>query len=380
MSAYARHPATTIAGMGLTATLLLGACSAGASSAGAPGSAAAGSAAAGPAAGGRPAKEPASSPALLHLQSQKLVRTATLEVGVDDIGSRAGDVRRIAVQAGGAVIAEEISAVGSPPAPFAPAPSAPPEKPLQPTPLPQTPLTPTPLPGGSSPDSSPPGSGASPGDGAPVGGGRSSGTVAPRYDRGLLTIAVPAARLDPVLDQLSQLGSVTRRSSSSQDVTSTYVDTQSRLATMRSSIDRLRALMAQTTAIDQIVTLESELSRRLSDLESLQAQLAALDAQVTLSTVSVTLAAGVARTPGTGQGSGFLAGLRQGWTTFVDVLVAVLTVLGAALPFLGAVAVLAVPGVMWWRRRTRTPRELHPSPLPVPRTCEPQAEATKQQE
>lgn len=140
-------------------------------------------------------------------------------------------------------------------------------------------------------------------------------------------------------------------------MTSAYVDTQSRIGTMRASIDRLRALMGQTTGIDQIVRLETELSQRQADLESLEAKLANLDKQVTMSTVVVTLTSAGAGAVTTPEETGFVAGLRSGWRAFTGFFVGLLTVVGAVLPFLATLALLALPGFIWWRRRPRSGRQ-----------------------
>ena len=67
------------------------------------------------------------------------------------------------------------------------------------------------------------------------------------------------------------------RSSQSQDVTDAYTDTQARIEPMKDSIARVRALMAKATDLQQIVLLESELTRRQADLDSLHQRLAELD-------------------------------------------------------------------------------------------------------
>src|SRR5665647_984963 len=108
---------------------------------------------------------------------------------------------------------------------------------------------------------------------------------------GTLTLSVPADKLDVALDQLAngKIGTVLQRTTSAQDVTSQYVDTESRLKTMRASVDRVRALMAQAKDIGQVVALEGEMSRREADLESLESQLAALKTSVERSTLAVSL-------------------------------------------------------------------------------------------
>jgi hypothetical protein len=172
---------------------------------------------------------------------------------------------------------------------------------------------------------------------------------------GSITISVPSDKLDDTMKRLAELGEVVSRTTSSDDVTAQYVDTESRLATMRASVDRVRALMAQATKIEDIVALESELSRRQADLESLEAQLRALKDQVAQSPISVQLSAD--RSDLADSGGGFLAGLKSGWKAFTSSVVLLLTALGALLPFLATLALFALPLVWFVRRRTRGRRQ-----------------------
>jgi len=170
---------------------------------------------------------------------------------------------------------------------------------------------------------------------------------------GTLTLSVPADRLDTALDQLTRtVGTVLGRNVSSQDVTFQYVDTESRLKTMRASVDRVRALMVQAKDIGQVVVLESEMSRREADLESLESQLGALTTSVERSTLQVSLS-----TPGPRPvtNNGFVAGLRSGWDAFTASASRLLTAIGAVLPFAALFALVGAP-LMWWLRRPRANR------------------------
>jgi Domain of unknown function (DUF4349) len=168
---------------------------------------------------------------------------------------------------------------------------------------------------------------------------------------GTMTLSVPADKLDAALDQISrQVGTVLRRSTSAQDVTAQYVDTESRLKTMRASVARVRALMTQAKDLGQVVALESELSRRQADLESLESQLASLKNNVERSTLTVSLS-----TPGNEPetSTGFLGGLRSGWDAFTASAAGLLTAVGAVLPFAVFFALIGA-GVMWWLRRRKS--------------------------
>jgi hypothetical protein len=181
---------------------------------------------------------------------------------------------------------------------------------------------------------------------APTGTGGGSGDMG---GFGTMTLSVPADKLDAALDQLStQVGTVLRRTTSSQDVTAQYVDTESRLKTMRASVARVRALMTQARDIGQVVALESDLSRRQADLESLESQLGALKNSVERSTVTVSLSSPANQTA---TSTGFLAGLRAGWNAFAASASGLLTAIGAVLPFAVFVAIVGGTFLWWFRRR-----------------------------
>jgi hypothetical protein len=184
---------------------------------------------------------------------------------------------------------------------------------------------------------------------------------APPTTYGEMTISVPSDRLDRSLDALARVGTVVRRQSSSDNVRDEYVDTQSRVQTMRASVDRVRALMTKATDIAQVVTLESELSRREADLEALEAQLASLKDRVARSPIQVSLTASATVVkPKPDQDTGFLAGLTSGWRAFSSSVAALLTVVGALLPFVVVALVIGLP--VWWGVRRRRARRTQPAP------------------
>lgn len=172
-----------------------------------------------------------------------------------------------------------------------------------------------------------------------------------------LVVSVPTAKLDGALSQLEELGEVTERGMTSQDVTADYVDTTARIETLEASVDRVRELMGRAESIADVVALESDLSRREADLDALKAHAEALQGDVSRSSITVSLAEPAEKTepevraqegPG-----GFLDGLQDGWEAFTSAANAGLTAAGAALPFAGAAAV--VVGPFWLARRRRVP-------------------------
>ena len=179
---------------------------------------------------------------------------------------------------------------------------------------------------------------------------------------GEITISVPSAKLDAVVADLASVGTVLRSTTSSDDVGSQIVDTQSRLETMRVSVARVRAFLDQAKGLDQVVALEAELTRRQSDLEALEAQLASLKDSVAMSPVQVSLTTQPEVVQPKKADTGFLAGLHSGWDAFTGSAAVALTVVGAVLPFAVLLALVGVPVLVWLRRRR--PLAAPPAALP----------------
>ncbi|MFL6126074.1 DUF4349 domain-containing protein [Actinophytocola sp.] len=180
-----------------------------------------------------------------------------------------------------------------------------------------------------------------------------SGRENVRAGAATLTLLIPSDRFDRALDELGGLGRVTAQDQAAEDVTEQVVDLDSRVATQRASVDRVRALLARAGTVDEIVRIEQELTTREADLESLEQRRQALGGQVAMSTVTVRISkADAPPPPKQEERGGFLAGLSDGWDAFLDAGGVTLRVLGAVLPF---VFVLGVPAalVLRWRRRRR---------------------------
>ena len=178
-----------------------------------------------------------------------------------------------------------------------------------------------------------------------------------------LSLAVPADKLDGVLDQLSHLGtSLVKRELNTQDVTEQVVDVEARLATQRASVERIRALLARAASVSEIASVESELTSREATLESLEQQRNSLAGSVAMATVAMTVRSVAAPAPAEADHSGFLGGLAGGWHAFLVFGGGLLTVLGAIAPFLLFVVPLGWLG--WWLHRRR--RTGMPGPVPEP--------------
>ncbi len=185
-----------------------------------------------------------------------------------------------------------------------------------------------------------------------------------------LVLRVPVAEFDRVVGALRELGTVRTDSQQATDVTDQVVDVGSRVKSQQRSIDRLRTLLGQAKTVGEVMQVETELASREAELESLQARAAALDGQATLATIRVDFETPPAAGTDDSRhaGTGFLAGLRSGWSAFAVTGRAVLTAFGAAMPFLVALGLFVLVGVPLRRRlRERANRPSAPvEPTPPP--------------
>ncbi|MFE2291605.1 DUF4349 domain-containing protein [Streptomyces sp. NPDC059452] len=175
------------------------------------------------------------------------------------------------------------------------------------------------------------------------------------YETSHLVLRVPQESYQEVLRKLTGSGKLLSRSSNAKDVTGKVVDVESRIATQRASVKRVRALMEKAERITDVVTLEGELSSRQADLESLLAQQASLKDRTTLATITLDLTEPDApREDKEDDGPGFLDALGGGWDAFVTTLRWIAVAIGASAPFLATAAlVLVVWRVLRARRAAR---------------------------
>ena len=160
-----------------------------------------------------------------------------------------------------------------------------------------------------------------------------------------LTLRVPQSGLDSYLAGTEELGRVTSRSESAQDVTVSYQDTQTRLNTQLALMDRLQALITESADLSDLLALESQIADTQYQIDRLQSSLNTTDRQVTYSTVDITLREEktVELTDTTVSfGERILSAIQVGCETLVGFLGDMVVFLVAALPFIGIVVVVAI--------------------------------------
>ena len=177
-----------------------------------------------------------------------------------------------------------------------------------------------------------------------------------------LQLKIPVAAYDTTLATLSAaLGTQTSLTQHAQDVTQQVADVSSLVTSAQDAITQLQALLKRAGSVSDLLSVQEQINAQESSLEALQAQQRALTRETSYATVSVTLVSPQHRAQArhAKRQRGFVAGLATGWRTLRLVGSAILTALGAALPFAVIAAVLAAAGIAGRRRWPRLLRRGH---------------------
>lgn len=121
------------------------------------------------------------------------------------------------------------------------------------------------------------------------------GHLATARERTIVTeLRVPQEKLEATLAELMTLGSLERRSITTEDVASQLVDLQARLTNARKSEEALQALMERSGEIADVLAVSRELSTVRQSIEQMAAQQQALQTQVRYSTIRLSLRSAIA--------------------------------------------------------------------------------------
>jgi hypothetical protein len=190
----------------------------------------------------------------------------------------------------------------------------------------------------------------------------SSDTLSDPY--ATLVVRVPEQEFETAIKRFSKLGDVQTVSTSSEDVTSQFVDLQARLRHFRAVERRLAGFLQETTTVNQMLVVQDRIDEVQLTIEELTAQLKSMREQTTYGTLSVYLSekdSSAAVHAGNTFGGTF-------WNS-IDLLrdgarVAAL-VLTALLPFLAVLG--AIAAVVWYiiHRLRRSRRQAAQPTLPA---------------
>ena len=146
---------------------------------------------------------------------------------------------------------------------------------------------------------------------------------------GEYTVRIPAEKYDGFLGQSGELGYVTYRNETTEDIGERYYDTEARLKTQKTKQERLLELLSKAESMEDIIALENALSEVEYEIEQLTSTLNRYDSLVGFSTIYLTLnevhkvsnEPGVTNSLGQRMASGFASSLENLVDGFQDTLV-----------------------------------------------------------
>lgn len=106
-----------------------------------------------------------------------------------------------------------------------------------------------------------------------------------RYRSASLTVRIPAEQLDSFTASLTEFTNVVSSSRSAEDITLSYVDTETRITALETERDRLLELMEQAETMSDLLEIESRLTDVNYELERYGSRLRTMDNQVSYATI-----------------------------------------------------------------------------------------------
>lgn len=106
-----------------------------------------------------------------------------------------------------------------------------------------------------------------------------------RYRNASFTIRIPVEAADQFTQAVSGIANVVSQQTSRQDITLTYVSTESRVTALETEEARLLELLAQAQTMADLLEIEARLTEVRSELEDVASQLRLYDNQVDYATI-----------------------------------------------------------------------------------------------
>jgi hypothetical protein len=107
--------------------------------------------------------------------------------------------------------------------------------------------------------------------------------------RGQFTLRIPKTKFDGFILEVGSLGSITSKQISTDDVTSTYFDTQAHLKSLTIQEERLIELLKKTGELKDIIVVEKELTSVRYEIEGLTGNLKKWDNLIDFCTLNIEL-------------------------------------------------------------------------------------------
>lgn len=104
-----------------------------------------------------------------------------------------------------------------------------------------------------------------------------------------ITIRVPSKNYKAFIDEYSNIGNITSKNQSVDNITQTYYDTTSQVEGLEAEMVRLEEMMRQAVDIEDMITINQAITDLQSEINSLTTQIRTMDSDVAYSYVTLTL-------------------------------------------------------------------------------------------
>ena len=177
-----------------------------------------------------------------------------------------------------------------------------------------------------------------------------------RYRSASLTIRIPAEDLDAFIDQVGEISNIVSSQKKVEDVTLTYVATESRMKALQAEEERLLELMIKAETLNDLLTVEKRLTEVRTELEQVTSALRVFDNQVDYATIQLSISEVKEFTDTTEPETiwerisiGFLTSLKGVGDFFVELFVFVVV----SIPYFVIIAVIPVVIILIIRHNKR---------------------------
>lgn len=106
-----------------------------------------------------------------------------------------------------------------------------------------------------------------------------------RYRSADMTVRIPATDLEIFIDKVGEVSNIVSSRKTVDDITLSYVSTESRMKALQTEEARLLELLAQAETMDDLLTIESRLTDVRTELEQVTSALRVFDNQVDYATI-----------------------------------------------------------------------------------------------
>ena len=189
-----------------------------------------------------------------------------------------------------------------------------------------------------------------------------------RYRSATLTVRVPAEQVDDFTDQIAGISNIISKNRTMDDVTLSYVATESRMKALQAEEERLLELMDKAETMSDLLEIEARLTDVRYELESVTSQLRVYDNLVDYATIHLSISEVQEYTTVEEEtlwqriSGGFMNSLKGVGNFFVELFVALIVGLPYIVLIGGIVAVIVILCRKNAKKRREKRMQQHPYP------------------